>query len=202
MVKWGSGRTLSLIFLNTTFTWRPFWKMAAISFQQNIVRVVHLEVVQGGPPNTLIPNTCLQQPMSGESGLPPGYCVFCFHKKPPSPNVCNLSFSTCVSHDMWIKMIDIIANIKQIWYPLQSRKPWSWAWRRARVWWQSKMYPFYVSINADGWWMFIRYAVKMKQCIGNLLEVNVVSTFRRLRTRRVLTLCNNVSLRTRRALSP
>ena len=24
--------------------------MAAISFQQNIVRVVHLEVVQGGPP--------------------------------------------------------------------------------------------------------------------------------------------------------
>ena len=73
MVKWGSGRTLSLIFLNTTFTWRPFWKMAAISFQQNIVRVVHLEVVQGGPPNTLIPNTCLQQPMSGESGLPPGY---------------------------------------------------------------------------------------------------------------------------------
>ena len=39
--------------------------MAAISFQQNIVRVVHLEVVQGGPLNTLIPNTCLQQPMSG-----------------------------------------------------------------------------------------------------------------------------------------
>ena len=28
-------------------------KMAAISFQQNIVRVVHLEVVQGGPLNTL-----------------------------------------------------------------------------------------------------------------------------------------------------
>ena len=47
--------------------------MAAISFQQNIVRVVHLEVVQGGPLNTLIPNTCLQQPMSGESGLPPRY---------------------------------------------------------------------------------------------------------------------------------
>ena len=56
--------------------------MAAISFQQNIVRVVHLEVVQGGPLNTLIPNTCLQQPMSGESGLPPNIiyefkrCVF------------------------------------------------------------------------------------------------------------------------------
>ena len=47
--------------------------MAAISFQQNIVRVVHLEVVQGGPLNTLKPNTCLQQPMSGESGLPPRY---------------------------------------------------------------------------------------------------------------------------------
>ena len=46
-------------------------RMTAISFQQNIVRVVHLEVVQGGPLNTLIPNTCLQQPMSGESGLPP-----------------------------------------------------------------------------------------------------------------------------------
>ena len=45
--------------------------MAAISFQQNIVRVVHLEVVQGGPLNTLIPNTCLQQPMSGKPGLPP-----------------------------------------------------------------------------------------------------------------------------------
>ena len=40
-------------------------KMAAISFQQNIGRVVHLEVVQGGLLNTLIPNTCLQQPMSG-----------------------------------------------------------------------------------------------------------------------------------------
>ena len=39
--------------------------MAAIFFQQNIARVVHLEVVQGGPLNTLIPNTCLQQPMSG-----------------------------------------------------------------------------------------------------------------------------------------
>ena len=47
--------------------------MAAISFQQNIVRVVHLEVVQGGPLNTLIPNTCLQQPMSGKPGLPPRY---------------------------------------------------------------------------------------------------------------------------------
>ena len=47
-----------------------YFHMAAI-FQQNIVRVVHLEVVQGGPLNTLIPNTCLQQPMSGESGLPP-----------------------------------------------------------------------------------------------------------------------------------
>ena len=39
--------------------------MAAIFFQQNIARVVHLEVVQRGPLNTLIPNTCLQQPMSG-----------------------------------------------------------------------------------------------------------------------------------------
>ena len=47
--------------------------MAAISFQQNIVRVVHLEVVQGGHLNTLIPNTCLQQPMSGKPGLPPRY---------------------------------------------------------------------------------------------------------------------------------
>ena len=73
MVKWGSIRTLSWIFLNITFTWSQFWKMAAISFQQNIVRVVHLEVVQGGPLNTLIPNMCLQQPMSGESGLPPRY---------------------------------------------------------------------------------------------------------------------------------
>ena len=36
-----------------------------LSFQQNIVRAVHLEVVQGGPLNTLIPNTCLQQPISG-----------------------------------------------------------------------------------------------------------------------------------------
>ena len=48
--------------------------MAAISFQQNIGRVVHLEVVQGGPLNTLIPNTCLQQPMSGgpqKSGFAP-----------------------------------------------------------------------------------------------------------------------------------
>ena len=48
-----------------------YFHMAAILkngchfFQQNIVRVVHLEVVQGGPLNTLIPNTCLQQPMSG-----------------------------------------------------------------------------------------------------------------------------------------
>ena len=42
-----------------------YFHMAAISFQQNIVRVVHLEVVQGSPLNTLIPNTCLQQPMSG-----------------------------------------------------------------------------------------------------------------------------------------
>ena len=49
--------------------------MAAISFQQNIVRVVHLEVVQGGPLNTLIPNTCLQQPMSGKPGLPPGSSI-------------------------------------------------------------------------------------------------------------------------------
>ena len=49
--------------------------MAAISFQQNIVRVVHLEVVQGGPLNTVIPNTCLQQPMSGKPGLPPRYIV-------------------------------------------------------------------------------------------------------------------------------
>ena len=39
--------------------------MAAIFSQQNIVRVVHLEVVQEGPLNTLIPNTSLQQPMSG-----------------------------------------------------------------------------------------------------------------------------------------
>ena len=46
-------------------------KMAAISFQQNIVRVVHLEVVQGGPLSTLVPNTCLQQPMSGKPGLSP-----------------------------------------------------------------------------------------------------------------------------------
>ena len=42
-----------------------YFYMAAIFFQQNIARVVHLEVVQGGPLNTLIPNTCLQQPMSG-----------------------------------------------------------------------------------------------------------------------------------------
>ena len=49
----------------------PVWKMVAISFQQHIVRVVHLEVVQGGPLNTLIPNTCLQQPMSGKPGLSP-----------------------------------------------------------------------------------------------------------------------------------
>ena len=48
-------------------------KMAAIFSQQHIVRVVHLEVVQGGLLNTLIPNTCLQQPMSGKPGLPPGY---------------------------------------------------------------------------------------------------------------------------------
>ena len=34
--------------------------MAAISLQQNIVRVVQLEVVQGGPLNTLVPNTCFQ----------------------------------------------------------------------------------------------------------------------------------------------
>ena len=46
--------------------------MAAISFQQNIVRVVHLEVVQGDPLNTLIPNTCLQQPMTGEPVCPLG----------------------------------------------------------------------------------------------------------------------------------
>ena len=39
--------------------------MAAINFLQNIVRVVYLEIVQGGPLNTLIPNTCLQQPMWG-----------------------------------------------------------------------------------------------------------------------------------------
>ena len=45
--------------------------MAAIFYQQNIGRVVHLEVVQGGPLNTLIPNTYLQQPMSGKPGLPP-----------------------------------------------------------------------------------------------------------------------------------
>ena len=50
-------------------------KMAAISFQQHIVRVVHLEVVQRGHPNTLIPNTSLQQPMSGKPGLPPRYNV-------------------------------------------------------------------------------------------------------------------------------
>ena len=46
--------------------------MAALSFQQDIVRVVHLEVVQGRPLNALIPNTCLQQPMSGKPGLPLG----------------------------------------------------------------------------------------------------------------------------------
>ena len=56
-----------------------YFHMAAILkngchfFQQNIARVVHLEVVQGGPLNTLIPNTCLQQPMSGKPGLPPRY---------------------------------------------------------------------------------------------------------------------------------
>ena len=45
-----------------------YFHMAAIlknGCQQNIARVVHLEVVQGVPLNTLIPNTCLQQPMSG-----------------------------------------------------------------------------------------------------------------------------------------
>ena len=46
--------------------------MADISFQQNIIRVVHLEVVQGGTLNMLIPNTCLQQPMSGKSVCPLG----------------------------------------------------------------------------------------------------------------------------------
>ena len=55
------------------FHMAAIWKMAAISLQQNIGRVVHLEVVQGGPLNTLISNTCLQQPMSGKPGLPPRY---------------------------------------------------------------------------------------------------------------------------------
>ena len=40
-------------------------KMAAISSVQLIARAVHPEVVQNGPPNTLIPNNLLQHPMSG-----------------------------------------------------------------------------------------------------------------------------------------
>ncbi len=50
-----------------------FEKMATIFFQQHICKVVHLEVVQEGPLNTLIPNNLLQQPMSGKPVLPPGY---------------------------------------------------------------------------------------------------------------------------------
>ena len=71
-----------------------YFYTAAISLQQNIVRVVHLEVVQGGLLNTLIPNTCLQQPMSGESGLPPRYIhankylhlCYCFDR-PSDPGI-------------------------------------------------------------------------------------------------------------------
>ena len=51
-----------------------YFHMVAIYFQRHISRVVHLEVVQGGPLNTLIPNTYLQQPMSVRPpkwGFPP-----------------------------------------------------------------------------------------------------------------------------------
>ena len=71
--------------------------MAAISFQQNIVRVVHLEVVQGGPLNTLIPNMCLQQPMSGESGLPPRYMLNQHFKGPRSDHTIYMLCSTFYS---------------------------------------------------------------------------------------------------------
>ena len=36
--------------------------------EQNIVRVVHLEVVQGGPLNTLVPNTCFHLPAYKRAG--------------------------------------------------------------------------------------------------------------------------------------
>ena len=38
--------------------------MAAIFFQQHIAKVVHIEIVQGGPPQTLRPNYLLQHAMS------------------------------------------------------------------------------------------------------------------------------------------
>ena len=38
--------------------------MAAIFCRQKIVKVVYLEIVQGGPPNTLRPSNLLQHAMS------------------------------------------------------------------------------------------------------------------------------------------
>ena len=66
-------------------------KNGCISFQQNIVRVVHLEVVQGDPLNTLIPNTCSQQPMSG-GPQKTGFCSLGIR----------VQISFCMSQASWI----------------------------------------------------------------------------------------------------
>ena len=71
--------SLSLKYVNNAFSWRPFWKMAAIFFQQNIPRVGHIENVQKCPLNKLIPMNPLQQPMSLGPCLPPGYQVRCIY---------------------------------------------------------------------------------------------------------------------------
>lgn len=92
----------SLKLFNSSYTWQPF------VFSRTF-KVVHLEIMQGGALNTLIPNNISQHSVSQKPALPLVYCFF--------------FYSSVLFSGLKKRLIILHHQSQQLWTPIAGIQP-------------------------------------------------------------------------------